>query len=232
MEEGARKRGSGGGAGGGGGGRGGRAKLVRSEGEGRGWVGVGVGLEGGTGGGGGSGRGRQRQTPQLQKQVFPFSARWSLRGSGEVDLDFEAGYGVGRVGGAFKGNGGESVADEEQAFLGTVKDKLAEELRGDARRLERLAHECRHGTSGGDQQDAFLGIKGETSIGGAETALEETADGEREEEGELLLISLLWLCGEGSFVSQRQCRVGALFETAKLSFKRYMPLKLLNIEQT
>jgi hypothetical protein len=111
------------------------------------------------------------------------------------DLDFEAGYGVGRVGGALKGDGGEGVADEEQAILGTVEDKLAEELRRDARRLERLAYEGGHGASGGDEEDALLGVKDEAGFCGAESALEEAADGEREEEGEVLLVSLLQVVG-------------------------------------
>ncbi len=141
-----------------------------------------------------------------------------------MDLDFKAGYGERRFGGALEGDGGDGVADEEQAVLGAVEDEPAEELWRDARWLERLAHEGGHGASGGDEEDALLGVKGETGVGWAKPALEEAADGEREEEGEVLLIALLRGCGEGLKVTRRlsaSCSaVGSLYEKATLSFKR------------
>ena len=146
-----------------------------------------------------------------------------------MDLDFKGGYGVGRVGRALEGDGGDGVADEEQAVLGPVEDKLAEELWRDARRLERLTHEIGHAPSGGDEEDALLGVKGEAGVGRAKPTLEEAANSEREEEGEVLFIPLLWDCGrggEGGFpdANARCFAVDAVNDKAVYSFKRCIPL--------
>ncbi len=113
---------------------------------------------------------------------------------------------MGGVGGALEGDGGDGVADEEQAVLGAVEDQLAEELGRDARWLERLANKRRRRARGGDEEDALLGIEGKASIGGAQAALEESTDGKREEEGEVLLVSLLG-CG---VVGQRGAELSRL----------------------
>jgi hypothetical protein len=112
---------------------------------------------------------------------------------------------VSGVRGTFEGDGGDGVADKEEAVLGAVEDQPAEDLRRDARRLERLAHEGRGGIRGGDEEDALFGIEGEASVGGSEAALEEAADGEGEEEGEVLFVALL-LCGVRARLGDAQAR--------------------------